>query len=350
MAGERLMSDPLTDIACARCQDHGWTLDDQRVTPCTCPTGRELELPKWTRRDPACIVAHVTDPARPRRAAVGYLCAGCYGHLEWLIAEMPFRWAELASALAPASGAGGGKVSGTSEGRLPIVASENERYRIGPAADHRDEIVHTLASWAALLVEEHNERESAVHEARLTFWKSAYMACTTDEPRPVYRPIPAPRAIAVNVTATLLVAHLDWIARQPWVTDLRAEMQTLRSRAIVLLNPTRRRRVEIGLCGEDGCPGVLWIVTDLDGEGREMSCDYCRRTVEPRYWRKERKRIDGVDSNPWVTLDVAAAQYDVSVRTLQRWIAKGKLKARGEPTRVRMSAVEGVMRGLAACA
>ncbi|HET7386868.1 MAG TPA: hypothetical protein VFJ19_09435 [Nocardioidaceae bacterium] len=326
-----------------RCGDRGWVLDDGRVTPCDCPAADGLDLPKWaTRGDRACVVAHRHDPERPRRAATGCLCAGCFGRLERTIAELPARHDALVSALIPAQG-GGGRVSGTPESRLPIVTSERPKMKVGPAADHRDAIAHTLASWAALLVEEHNTYTAAVHAARLAVWKDAYLACTTDLGRPVWVPIRPPRDVTVRTTAALLVVHLAWAAGQPWVTDLLDEVGFLSSRALRLTEPDRQHRVEVGGCGD--CPGVLWLVGDAD-EGRSMSCDTCGRTVEPRYWRKERKRLDGTDVNPWLPLDIAAMQYGVTTRTMQRWVEKGRLKARGRPALVRASAVEGLMHGL----
>jgi hypothetical protein len=36
-----------------------------------------------------CVITHTVDPERPRRAWRGYLCRGCYAHLERLLAETP---------------------------------------------------------------------------------------------------------------------------------------------------------------------------------------------------------------------------------------------------------------------
>lgn len=299
------------------CDGRGWTLTDDRVNVCDCGV---YDPPQWVLRgDPACVIPHVREPERPRRAGVGRLCAGCYHHLEQVIAELPAYHSALVSMLAPTTGRGG-RVSGTPEDRLPILVTANAR--VGPAADHRDHIVGVLASWVRLVLEERNQADRRVYEARLAVWRSM----GADLPCPVFTPWRPPSRVSPDGTAAWLLAHLRWAAGAGWVGDLVAEMHALRGRAKRILYPPSRRRVQVGPCGQ--CPGLLWLAGDVD-EGQRMGCDGCGRVVEPRYWRAEASRVDGVAVNPWLPLDLAAVHWGVSVRTLQRWVVSGRLEELG---------------------
>jgi len=127
---------------------------------------------------------------------------------------MAADYAALAARLAPA-GRRGPNVTGTKERALPIDPT---------VADHRSDIRGKLASWSALVAEE--------------------------------REIHPPEATVERMSGWLLV-HLRWSCAQPWVDEYAAELTAIRSRTMSLIQPSGRRRVEVGDCVEDGCDGVL---------------------------------------------------------------------------------------------
>lgn len=287
---------------CARCDDRGWTLRDARIDVCDCGT---YDPPKWVRRgDIACLVPHHKDPDRPRRAATGYVCAGHHARLEQLLAELPVLYDDLA---------------------LQLTASEK------PGGDGHTRSSHTSAGVNL------NDRVTAARD-------ELHAECVR-----VAREVsegtgdPLPTTDRVPVITGWLLTRLGWLCEQLDVDETFRYLEALRRDCWRLAYPSGRHRIEIGPCGDAGCPGVLWLVGDTD-EGRTMSCDDCCRVVEPRYWRRERRRIDGVDVNPWLTAAEAAELYGCTSRTVERWVAKGRLKSRGSPLRVKASAVEALMR------
>lgn len=163
----------------------------------------------------ACVLGHRFEPDRPRQAVEGlYTCPGCLGRLEQTLAEMNAHFDQLARRLAPAAGHGP-NVTGTRERALPIDPT---------VADHRSDIRGKLSSWSAMVSEE--------------------------------RGINPPLA-TVERTSMFLLVHLRWCCAQPWVDEYAEEMLAIRSRTMSLIQPSGRRRVEVGGCIEEGCDGVL---------------------------------------------------------------------------------------------
>jgi excisionase family DNA binding protein len=286
-------------VNCENCSDRGWNLRDARIEVCGC---EQYDPPKWVKRgDTACLIPHYRDPDRPRRAAVGYVCGGHRDRLEQMIAEMPALYDDLGAALTTSEKPGDRVHSNRDPG-----LSLNEKV-----ADERQELHNELVRLVRWVVED-------AHEA-------------------------SPTVDTVEHLSTWLVVRVDWICAQLDVDEEFANIDRLTRSCWRLAYPSGRHRVEIGTCGDGECPGTLWLTGEGD-DARTMSCDDCKRAVEPRYWRRERRRIDGVDVNPWLTLSEAAVQYGTTTRTVERWVKKGRLKSRGSPMRVKASAVEEIMR------
>lgn len=326
----------MTDIDCERCDNRGWWLEDARVVVCDC---ERLDPPKWVKRgDVACILTHGKDAERPRRAAVGFVCAGHHSKIERLLAEMPFRYDELGLALTSSERPdhdGHNKGKSTSTG-----VALNERV-LEDRRDIHDELVRMVRETVEATI-------TAEDFACLACGVKAGLGCLAEMTHEVrenaaqLERLKASPADDINAMSSWLLSRLDWFCEQPNIDETHDNLDRLSRSAWRLAYPSGRQRVEIGLCGEGECPGTLWLTGTAD-EGRTMACDDCKRLVEPRYWRRERRRIDGVDVNPWLTLSEAAAQYGCTTRTMERWVAKGRLKARGSPMRVKASAVESLM-------
>jgi hypothetical protein len=107
-------------------------------------------------------------------------------------------------------------VTGTRERALPIDP---------PVAEHRSDLRGKLASWSVMIAEE--------------------------------REISPPASGDPSRTATWLLVHLRWACAQPWVDEFAAELRAVRGRSLALLYPTGRRRVEVGVCVEPDCGGLL---------------------------------------------------------------------------------------------
>ena len=208
-----------------------------------------------TDQDFPCVLPHRHDPDRPRRTADGLLvCLGCLHRLEQTLAEMPAKYDALARRLAP-TGGHGPHVSGTPERRLPIDST---------VADHRKDIVGKLASWAVTVAE-----KRGIH--------------TPASPRP-------------SGTATWLLVHLRWMAAQPWIDEFVRELTELHSRTRSLLDPTGRRRVDVGACVEPECDGrltaMLAPVDDLLPSA--ITCDRdAEHTWAPGTWLSLGRKLHG---------------------------------------------------------
>lgn len=166
----------------------------------------------------ACILPHKHQPERPRTALDGLLvCGGCYGRVEQVIAEAPARYDELARHLTPKA-TPGEIVTGTKSRPLPIDVE---------VADHRADMLAKLRSWAGCLAD--------------------------------VREVSPPRDQSVRGVAGFLLVHLRWAmaSDETLVKDMCKELHALSGKSWSLLQPSGRRRVEVGACIEDGCDGVL---------------------------------------------------------------------------------------------
>lgn len=299
----------MSETTCVSCEGRGWNLRDARIDVCACGA---FDPPKWvTRGDTACIIPHHTDVDRPRRAAHGYACAGHHAHLEQMLAELPAIYDDLSLMLRRSGTNFAGHSTDTVTVNKRTGEEESSAWIDARAAEIRQEVRNECVRMAREVAEGNPDDE---------------LPATDDVPS----------------IARWLQARLSWICEQPDVDDTHRYLDALTRDCKRVAYPSGRRRIEVGPCGGEDCPGTLWLVGDTD-EARTMSCDFCKRVVESRYWRRERKRIDGVDVNPWLTLTEAAAHVGTSTRTVERWVQKGRLKARGTPMRVKASAVEALV-------
>lgn len=314
-------------MSCEKCGGRGWNLRDCRIVVCGCGA---FDPPKWVARgDTACLIPHNKEPERPRRASQGYVCRGHYDGLERMLAELPALYDDLSLVLRRSSGA----MHSGGHGVETVVVNERTGEEEVPAwindavAEERQEIRNECARMAREVA------EGQVEEAK---------ARLTEDGPPIDEAAYFPVSDKVAALSRWLLRRLDWICDQLDVDETFGNLQRLSASCRRLAYPTGIRKAAVGPCGQGECPGTLWLRGQTD-ENRTMSCDDCKRVVEPRYWRRERKRLDGVDVNPWLTLTEAAVQYGCTTRTVERWVAKGRLKARGSPMRVKASAIEALM-------
>ena len=198
------------------------------------------------------------------------LCTPCHGRLTRDLWQAPDVVEHLRGLVGDA-GSGGERVDGTRDAPLPLN---------GAAVDAADDIHAALASWVQLVLEEHPDRLAGPDQAgaRLTVaskrrvvadaWFVACADCphpgrrssqaaavaaagehvdatghvvtayevdasqrweSTTYSRPVVAGLlPGPAALSATVAAARwLLAHLEWIERQPWVTVMAGEVASL---------------------------------------------------------------------------------------------------------------------------
>jgi len=201
-----------------------------------------------------CVLPHRHEPDRPRRSTDGlHVCQGCLGRLEQTLAEMSADYTALAVRLTPV-GSRGPNVTGTRERALPIDPM---------VADHRSDIAGKLSSWSALISEE--------------------------------REIHPPTATVERMSGWLLV-HLRWSCAQPWIDEYAAELTAIRSRTMSLIQPSGRRRVDVGDCVEEGCDGVLTATIAPLGDllPSEITCSHSAEHFWPTArWDALGRKIHG---------------------------------------------------------
>lgn len=217
-----------------------------------------------------CPLEHPGHPDRPSYSAPGSVC--CAGHIAKILAVL----SQLSTFDADADQAihdqalsrhVGAPVSGDPEPPLPIDPRITE---------HRQQIGQVLASWCQLVAEE--------------------------------RDIRPPEGVTTALCA-FLARHHGWSVEQPWADDYAAEILELGRRAWSLLNPSGRRRFEVGQCGEmltgefvggvmqeQPCAGTLWALLlpadPYEPEfGSEIACDACGHRVNSADWMRYGRKI-----------------------------------------------------------
>lgn len=169
-----------------------------------------------------------------RRAARGTaLCLPCRERLMRELRGLPALYAECARRLDISAGPDRDRVSGGSLPGLPLNTA---------AVEARSAIVSVLASWSATVAEQ--------------------------------RGIGAPRR-AVEQLAGFLLRHTDWLAAHPAAGEFSQEVARLARGAARVVDLAPNRRVPIGGCVEDGCPGRLTAAVrpDRPGVPAEITCD-----------------------------------------------------------------------------
>jgi len=263
----------------------------------------------------------------------------CRGHLERLAAML--REVEEESAILSAvpsmeirSGSGkGSPAAERSPARLDVIAMRDRRTRrwepddqprysapapksYGPwclFCDH-----DTCVAWRA-------GRRRDLHDDEYDAG-SANLASILDELHNWARLVREERDLTPAGDATivgermLLTRHLDWIAAQPWVDEVYADLSRLRGR-LKSLNGTQDEK-PVGRCylpDQDGpCNGPIW----MDLINGHASCSRCRQTwdgpqlvmltVEMEQQRREAARPRTTDGRPMLTAEELVAQGVVS--------------------------------------
>lgn len=278
------------------------------------------------RPETLCVLAHRTEPERPRRAVDGLLlCPGCLRGLRESIDSLPALWSELEASLVRSPGRGA-PVSGSREAPLP--------GRLAPAEQRRD-MVAVLVSWCRVVAEERGVAMPDVPEGRTVHdpkcpGQNAHAAARVERRWLAERQAQMPQHIArdrmlldaamererkaaktpdvdastwddrrgvclvcgwevqvvslITVLAEWLGRHVEWLAAQPFVDEVVREVRRLRGRAFGLIDPMARDRwTPLNLpCPED-CPGSLGTLVPADGSllPQELVCDapcpFCAR-------------------------------------------------------------------------
>jgi hypothetical protein len=157
----------------------------------------------------------ITEKGPNRAAAAHFLCVRCRDRLVNDLLNLPTLYTDCSRVTGPEL------VRVIRKGPRKSAAADS----MNPAAaDIRSAMRTTLASWAGLVAE----------ERRLE--------------RPV-RDIPA--------LARFLARHAEWLARHPAAGELADEIRYLTRTARNVAYPDTVRRVRIGTCPEDDCPGEL---------------------------------------------------------------------------------------------
>ncbi|MDX3644657.1 hypothetical protein [Streptomyces sp. MB09-02B] len=180
------------------------------------------------RREPA-------GPAVRPAATTAQLCPSCRQRLVRELGRLPALYEECASRLDGSSERARERTSGGALPGMPLNTA---------ALEIRSAIVSVLASWSTVVAEERRVR--------------------------------GPRRTVALLTE-FLRRHADWLASHEAAGDLSLEVARLTRGAWRVIDPGPRRRVAVGDCVEDGCPGALSAVVRPDGASvpAEIICDAC---------------------------------------------------------------------------
>lgn len=227
-----------------------------------------------------CIAPHAVDPDRPRQALPGlYLCHGHRTHLEQLIAELPARADDMRRPVG----------HGRRNDNTGLAIDEH-------VARHRSHMAAVLASWCRVVYED--------------------------------RGITPPAGIELHHTAPWLIAHVEWLAAQPFVDEILAELKAITRRARSLSDIPARRvpLAERCVINRDGsrCEGTVALM--VHGDDWWADCTHCE---------------DAQDATPylrgtgWVTLDGViemAKRFAVpcSPEVVRQWHHRRKIKGKAE--------------------
>lgn len=255
-----------------------------------------------------CLLRHIADPDRPRRALDGLrICRGCQVKLQRQLRQLGPLDRVLAARAATASGSRTG--SRSAETRLPM----NDE-----AATVRLRIRGFLASWVQLVAEERG----------FTAPDLSVLASTT-----IPRHEMTPQGLRLRAGALSTVDHLaawlershDWLCAHDAVDEYADEMRELHTEAWRRSYPGTRRRFEVSECPFDlwadvrtrlhyRCLGTL-TVAFRPGEDPlpDAECDTCGWTLDPRHW------LTLADQHRRLTAVELSAIWDVPLRTVQRW-------------------------------
>ncbi|CAL9620351.1 hypothetical protein SUDANB6_05848 [Streptomyces sp. enrichment culture] len=196
------------------------------------------------------------------------LCPSCRERLERELRRLPALFEECARRLDISADRERDRVSGGSLPGLPLNTA---------AVEARSAIVSVLASWSAAVVQERGVR--------------------------------APGRV-VEELAGFLLRHVDWLAAHSAAGEFSQEVARLARRAARVVDLAPSRRVAIGGCVEDGCPGRLTAAVRPDGPGVpvEIICDATAGHRWPGHQWLQLSRLLGARTDPGATGDDSAAE------------------------------------------
>lgn len=240
--------------------------------------------PDWT----ACVLPHVKDPERPRRAQDGArVCWGCHAKtLRALVQMAPLHRAlgDTRAVATPAPRTG----SRSAEAAMPLNPA---------AADCRTRILTALTEWTGVVV-----------------------GARGLVPPPL-DPEQTPQR-AVDQLVGWLIAHHDWLLYEhpgAWAADL----GDLRNQAWGICYPSGRTRREFAPCPTTGCQGTLaaWLAPG-DLLPATLDCADCGARIPPARWLSGREPR-------WLTAVELAVWWTVPLRTVQRWAVEAEWPSDG---------------------
>lgn len=241
-----------------------------------------------------------TDGAARLAAAELNLCAECAASLATGLLRLPELYRDCERALH--AGAQTGLRERVSGGPLPGLAF-NEA-----AADVRQAMLRTLASWSGLVVEQ--------------------------------REVHAPRRDVAGLCEFLL-RHLRWLAAHPAGPELSKEVARLVKAANRIIDSSPHPRIPIGPCPRTGCGGTL--VASVSGvrgtarpDGATIQCD-----ADPQHqWagRQRSELVRGTTGKPlperWLTAQELAWMWEAPVGTVYRLASEQHWRRRSRAGRV----------------
>jgi len=281
-----------------------------------------------------CVLAHHTDPDRPRRALDGlYVCAGHQAGLQRWLRQLPPLHAALDLAVATGDRAGGPVVSGTRD----VGVDLNDRV-----TTVRKAIRHKLASWALMVNEEHpskptlpNLSAEALPPVRLVPRRRKYNLI--DPKTGAVSTITTSTAIPhetteVGVLAGWLSTWHDWLLAQDYVDDWAQDVGDLHSEAWSCAYPSGRKWHVIANCPAGECDGQLRATLGAHDDllpDRVICTDDPEHTWAADQWRALRRSLPGREE--WLSVAALSQVHGVAHRTMARWATEGGCRRREAP-------------------
>lgn len=256
-----------------------------------------------------CVLPHVKDPERLRRAADGlYVCRGCQAKLARQLAQL----GPLDRVLAARAAIGAGPRAGSRSAETPLPMNDL-------AASLRLRTRGFLSSWAGIVAEERGFTPPDLSGAALT--TVARQEWTTRGLR-----MRAGALSPVDHLAAWLARSGDWLCAHPAVDDWAGELAELHSAAWRIGYPDPPARFTVSPCPfllwsdvvsrvSYGCTGSLVVTIRRGGEEvlPDAVCPACGWGLDPRHW------LGLADRNRRLTAVELSAVWDVPLKTVERW-------------------------------
>ncbi|MFC0037765.1 hypothetical protein [Actinomadura rayongensis] len=220
------------------------------------------------------------------------LCRPCRDGVATALRGLPALYAETGRRL-DGTGRRGDRTTGGGLPGLPFNAG---------AAEIRSAIVALLASWSDLVADQ--------------------------------RRVGLPRR-EVTAMAAFLERHLDWLAGHEAAADFGAEIGRLTRAARRIAYPDRARRVPVGPCVEDDCPGSL-VAETRDRAVIVCDTDPAHRWTDDQ-WVALSGRI-GRTGELWLSTGDIARLWNAAPGSIYRMASEQRWRRRSENGRTRYHA------------